>query len=159
MIAWAVILFIAGVILILAEFVVPGLLCGILGGLFIIVSGGIAYSSYPDALLMIVIVELGGVFAAILLGMYLLAGTRAGKGLILDDSQNAGAGWVAADSDISLDGTEGEVYSALRPAGTIIIDKKRIDAVANGSFIDKGARVRVIEVRGSRVVVEETDGT
>ena len=66
---------------------------------------------------------------------------------------------MAADSDISLDGTEGEVYSALRPAGTIIIDKKRIDAVANGSFIDKGARVRVIEVRGSRVVVEETDGT
>jgi membrane-bound serine protease (ClpP class) len=35
-----------------------------------------------------------------------------------------------------------------------VVNGKRVDAVSDGSFIDKGARVRVIEVQGARVVVE-----
>jgi membrane-bound serine protease (ClpP class) len=87
--------------------------------------------------------------------MYLLARTRAGKHLILSTSQQAAAGWVSVDTDASLIGAEGEVHSALRPAGTVNINGKRVDAVSEGSFIDKGARVRVLEVHGSRVVVEQ----
>jgi len=156
MIAWAVILFIAGVVLILAEFIVPGLICGALGGMLVIGSGAIGCYLYPDLALMIILGELAGVFAAIILGMYILSRTRAAKGLILEHSQQAEAGWVASDTDTSLAGTEGEVFTALRPAGTIVVNGKRVDAVADGSFIDKGERVRVIEIHGNRVVVEKT---
>jgi membrane-bound serine protease (ClpP class) len=155
MITWVLILFAGGMVLILAEFIVPGMICGILGGLLVLSSAGLGCYTYPDYTWTIILSELVGVFAAVVLGMFLLARTRAGKNLILSSSQQADAGWVAAESDASLVGAQGEVFTALRPAGTILIHGKRVDAVSDGTFIDKGATVRVIEVHGSRVVVEQ----
>ena len=40
------------------------------------------------------------------------------------------------------------------PAGTIRIGKERVDAVSAGSFIERDVEVRVVEVEGTRVVVE-----
>jgi membrane-bound serine protease (ClpP class) len=154
MIVWLVIMYVAGIVLVLAEFIVPGMICGILGGAMIIASGAIGCYTFPQYTVMIVVGELVGVFIAVILGMYLLSKTRAGKRLILESSQQAAAGWVASESDTSLLGAQGEVFTALRPAGTIMVNNKRIDAVSDGAFIDKGVRVRVIEVHGSRVVVE-----
>lgn len=48
----------------------------------------------------------------------------------------------------------GTTITILRPAGTIRIGKDRVDAVSNGSFIDRDVEVRVVQVEGSRVVVE-----
>ncbi len=157
MMGWVVVLYVAGLVLILAEFIVPGMICGILGASFVLASGAIACHTYPDYALFIVLGEAIGVLIAIAIGMYMLSRTRAGKTLILQSSQQANAGWVAHETDRSLMGATGEVYSALRPAGMIMIDGKRIDAVSDGAFIDKGTRVRVIEASGSRVVVEQVD--
>jgi len=157
MIAWAILLFIAGMVLILAEFIVPGLICGILGGILVLASGIVAVTAYPDYILFITVAEVIGVCLSIVLGMYLLARTRAGKHLVLSDSQQQDAGWVAADSNLALVGAEGKAFTPLRPAGSIMVDGKRIDAVANGSFIEKGSKIRVLEVHGSRVVVEKMD--
>ena len=154
MTVWLVIMYVAGIVLILAEFIVPGMICGILGGAMVIGSGAIGCYTFPQYTVMIVVGELVGVFISVILGMYLLSKTRAGKRLILESSQQADAGWVASESDTSLLGAQGEVFTALRPAGTIMVNNKRIDAVSDGAFIDKGVRVCVIEVHGSRVVVE-----
>jgi len=94
----------------------------------------------PDYALFFVLGEAVGVMVAIAIGMYMLSRTRAGKTLILQSSQQANAGWVAHETDRSLLGATGEVYSALRPAGMVMIDGKRIDAVSDGAFIDKGKR-------------------
>ncbi|MFR6644109.1 MAG: NfeD family protein, partial [Megasphaera sp.] len=48
----------------------------------------------------------------------------------------------------------GTTITILRPSGTIRIGKERVDAVANGSFIDRDVTVRVISVEGGRIVVE-----
>lgn len=154
MLAWVIILFIAGMVLILAEFLIPGLVCGVVGALFVLASGGLGCYTYPDHAWLIIVGEFAGVVVSIMLGIYILSSTRAGKHLVLQESQQAKSGWVASDSDMSLVGKEGKVFTALRPAGSIIIDKKRIDAVSDGSFIEEGATIRVIEVYGSRVVVE-----
>jgi len=45
--------------------------------------------------------------------------------------------------------------SKLRPAGTIKLNGERVDAVSEGSFINKGQKVKVISVSGSRVVVRK----
>lgn len=157
MTAWAIIFFVAGMALILAEFIVPGMICGVLGSLLVIASGAIACYAYPDYALFIVLGELLGVCFCIGLGMYMLARTRTAKHLILADNQDPSAGWVAADSDLALVGAEGKAFTKLRPAGTILIAGKRIDAVANGGYIEKDKPIRVIEVHGSRVVVEEIE--
>nr|MBF0222086.1 ATP-dependent Clp protease proteolytic subunit [Desulfobulbaceae bacterium] len=50
-------------------------------------------------------------------------------------------------------GQTGLAATALRPAGKMNIGDSNIDVVAEGVFIDKGSVVRVIAVKGSRVVV------
>lgn len=57
--------------------------------------------------------------------------------------------------DEGLVGEEGPVEAALRPAGIARLAGRRVDVVTRGELVDEGARVRVIEVRGNRVVVTE----
>ena len=54
-------------------------------------------------------------------------------------------------------GKNGTTLTPLRPAGTVRIDKKRVDAVSRGDYIDKDVPVRVIEAEGMRVVVESIE--
>ncbi|MCK5312274.1 MAG: serine protease [Desulfobacteraceae bacterium] len=49
----------------------------------------------------------------------------------------------------------GIAITDLRPAGSIKIDNKRIDAVTQGEYIDKGTVVCVIEVTGNQIIVKE----
>lgn len=157
MIWWALFLFLAGMILVLAEFIVPGGICGAMGVVILVLSGALAIQTYPDYVLTIVIVELTGVAACVVLGLFLLARTGAGRALKLEARQNVEDGYVNMESDTSLIGASGVVFSALRPAGSILVNGRRIDAVSDGTFIDKDARVRVVDVRGNRVVVEAMD--
>jgi len=154
---WVILLFLAGVALILAEFVVPGAVCGIAGGILVIVSCGIGVIHAGENAVWLVLAEVCGVVVCIFAGFYMLGRTRLGKFLVLEQSQDAGEGWVAWETDESLVGATGNVVARLRPAGIIQIDGKRVDAVSTGEFIEKGARVRVTEVHGSRVVVERAE--
>lgn len=52
-------------------------------------------------------------------------------------------------------GQQGEVISALRPAGRAKFGSSIIDVVADGTYIEQGAEVRVLEVQGNRVVVTQ----
>jgi membrane-bound serine protease (ClpP class) len=57
----------------------------------------------------------------------------------------------------SLLGKEGVATTTLRPAGIAEIEQRRIDVVADGGWIEQNRPVRVIEVSGNRVVVEEIE--
>lgn len=157
MIAWILVLYLAGLLLFLAEFIIPGMISGIIGTVMLISSIVLVIVYHPGIALFGVMAQLLGVLVAVIAGMYLLPRSRYGRYLILQDSQQAEAGWVSADGEDGLVGAEGSVYTALRPAGSILVNGKRYDAVANGAFIDKGRQIRVIEVHGSRVVVEAAD--
>jgi len=63
----------------------------------------------------------------------------------------------AADRDAGdavFDGAIGRAASDLRPAGKARFGEHLIDVVSNGSFIDAGTEVMVIEAKGLRVVVK-----
>jgi len=53
-----------------------------------------------------------------------------------------------------LVGRVGRAKSKMLPSGIITIDKRSYDAVSEGMPIEAGQRVRVIEVRGNRLIVE-----
>jgi len=157
MIWWVIFLFLAGMILVLAEFIVPGGIVGSFGVLLLLVSGGMGVAYYPDYALTIVVSEFLGALVCVALGMYLLSRSGAAKFLKLSTTQNLKDGYVNVESDTSLIGMTGCVFSALRPAGAILVEGKRIDAVSAGTFIEKDTLVRVIEVHGNRVVVERVE--
>lgn len=52
-------------------------------------------------------------------------------------------------------GQRGEVVSALRPAGKAQFGSSIVDVVADGAFVEKGSRVKILEVHGNHVVVTE----
>jgi membrane-bound serine protease (ClpP class) len=52
-------------------------------------------------------------------------------------------------------GLVGIAATALRPSGQAKLDDQFVDVVSNGSFIDKGTEIKIIEIHGNQVVVEE----
>ncbi len=54
-------------------------------------------------------------------------------------------------------GDWGNAESLLRPAGRARFGHRSIDVVSDGSFINPGAQVRVIEISGNRIVVAEVE--
>jgi len=159
MIWWVIILFLAGATLITVEFVVPGGICGSAGALLIIVSAVMGCYHYPEYWLPILMLEFLGTLCSVILGMYLLPRSPFGKLLMLGNTQNAEDGWVNETGNTDLVGRFGTVVTPLRPAGTVEFGTERLQAVSEGAFIEAGAVVRVIEVHGNRIVVEQAEQT
>jgi membrane-bound serine protease (ClpP class) len=81
-------------------------------------------------------------------------GSALGKGFVLQGRSNASEGFIASDvSKKSLLGKTGVTLCMLRPAGKVLIDQLRVDAVSDGEFIPKDTNVQVVKVEGNRVVV------
>ncbi|UTI87121.1 serine protease [Mammaliicoccus sciuri] len=75
--------------------------------------------------------------------------------VILRDSTNKESGYTSHDDRSHLIGKLCTTYTALRPSGIILVDDERIDAVSDGSFIQKDKQVKIVQVEGTRVVVRE----
>ena len=66
-------------------------------------------------------------------------------------------GYVSFEEPVELEGALGIAKSDLRPSGVAIIDQRRVDVTTSGEYIRKGARVRVVSVKGNKVTVESLD--
>lgn len=56
-----------------------------------------------------------------------------------------------------LVGREGVARSDLRPSGVATVDGERLDVVTRGELVEAGARIRIIENRGNRIVVKSIE--
>jgi len=71
---------------------------------------------------------------------------------------SSSAGFTSHDESLSkMAGQKGIAITDLRPAGTAVFEKRRIDVVTRGDYIEKGAGVLVDTVEGGRVVVREIE--
>ena len=154
---WPIVLLVLGLVLIVLEFLFPSL--GALGAAAAVsLIGAVAwgFAVDPSFGVSLLVAAAFGVPIAILVGMKLLPKSPLGKVLV-----NPGAtftdGAAVDRRDASLLGQEGVVDSLLRPAGVAIFAGRRVDVVSRGEPIEAGARVRVLEVAGNRVVVARID--
>jgi len=147
-----------GFILLGAEIYVPGGILGVLGGLALLgaIVVGFKVEQFGTQ---------GGVISAFIILITVIAGlffwikyfpdTPVGRMLSLADNESD---FKADDSgNRGLLGCEGIAVNNLRPSGIATIDERRIDVIADGSWIEKGARVKVIDLSGNRVVVRKLD--
>ncbi|MEN8192873.1 MAG: NfeD family protein [Bacteroidota bacterium] len=161
-----ILLFVAGVLLLLVEvFVIPGF--GVFGiaGIVLMVAGlfmGLV-SDFPlvdGEILSTAIMQLAGSFILSGILIFLLAKslpkTRVWNKLILKDNIEEKSGYAANKKFSHLIKKEGEALTDLRPAGTVIINERRYDVVTQGEYIEKGSKIRVIEIEGSKIVVKVT---
>ncbi|MED1205088.1 NfeD family protein [Heyndrickxia acidicola] len=148
-----ILLFIIGILLVAAEFFLPGAIAGILGIASILASlllagGDIKYTAI--SLLIALLVTLLGVIFMI---KVLKKRMKLFKKIVLDDFASTEGGYVSNINRKDLLGKTGKTLTPLRPAGMMNIGEERLDVVSEGSFIPKDEWVSVIKVEGSRIVV------
>ncbi|USK36337.1 nodulation protein NfeD [Bacillus sp. F19] len=150
-----VILFIVGLILVAAEFFVPGGIIGFIGFGAIILSFFIATDDIAYMAFSLVVALLVAVTAAIIFVKVFGKRMNIFKKLILRDSTNTESGYVSNRNRLELIGKTGIALTSMRPSGTALIDDERIDVVTEGMYIAKDQKIKIVKVEGSRVVVRE----
>ncbi len=146
-------LVVAGILCLLLETVVPGGVLGVIGVLCLIGAVVTAYLVFETDTahgIVVAFTILG--LAGVLAWMRWFPQSRLGQ-------RFAARGTVGT---INLDyrayeGAVGVTLSRLRPAGMVEINGERVDVVADGTLIERGVEVRVIEAAGNRLVVRPVE--
>jgi len=153
-----VVLLAAGLLLTALEIVVPGGILGVLGGLALLVAIIMGFVAFPGPWGLVSAVSIVvGAGVVIALWIRFLPATPMGRTLTLSrDGKNFKS---YSDALQPLLGKEGVTQTPLRPAGVVLIDGQRVDASAEGGFVDKEARVKVIKAEGHHVIVRPIQNT
>jgi membrane-bound serine protease (ClpP class) len=145
-------LFLMGLFLLLMEIFIPGFgVVGILGILCILASGVVAYFKLSPKWGVLAFVMGAGIAIAMVL---LFPKTRVAKAMVLRTSHQGSA---AEPQLRELVGQRGVALTPLRPAGTVAVEGRPVDAVTEGQFVEQGKNVRVIKASGGSVVVEAVE--
>lgn len=163
--SWEIVLFVIGVVLLLAEiFVLPGFgIAGITGLTAVLLAlgfsliGNIGFSFPSGQAISSAVLTLASslvmlVIAMFSLGRMLPRSERFGQ-LILEPTLAANTGHTSAMTHVEWMGKTGEAITDLRPSGTVEIEEDRIDVVTSGEYIEKGTAIEVVSVEGARVRV------
>ncbi len=144
-----IILLVVGVVLLLLETVLPGLIAGIVGLCCLVAGIALAYARFDarlaNLLLVAVLLLLVGGFAC---WVKFFPESRVGRVFV----SRRVVGNIDAEKPELLQQT-GIAYTPLRPSGTALLNGKRIDVVTEGPFVERGAPIKVVALEGIRVVV------
>jgi len=145
-----------GVFVLIAEIIIPS--GGILGIITVSLMGYSLYLVFTTismfAGMVFVIVDIIMFPVVLFVGIKLLAKSPA----TLKTSLSKTNGFSSQSEDlIGFMGLAGKAVTDLRPAGTAMINNRRVDVVSRGEYIDKGAGIVVLAVEGNRVVVKQVE--
>ena len=146
-----ILLIVLGFFLFLVEFLlVPGVtIAGIAG--FILVVGGI-YFAYDSLGTSTGHYVLGGTVVLSFLTIYFSLRSRTWKKLMLDSSIE---GKVSSYTEDKVHiGDEGLAVTRLNPMGKVLINDEFLEAKSNGPYIEQQKKIKVINIRDFRVIVE-----
>ena len=141
-------LFIIGLIAITVELFIPGAIVGLCGAGCVITSIIFAYL-YVSNLLGHILLVLGICFIPIFFVSWykLLSKTFSVKASEKGFSS-------ARDRLNDLLSEEGIALTTLRPSGIANIKGDKIDVISEGEMISKNTRIKVIDVKGNRIIVK-----
>jgi len=161
-IIWLVFMVFIGLLVVIAEVFFPsaGVLSIIAGLLFVVTT----FLSFQHGLTAGILFMFGiavSLPAVIVFALRLLPNTPMGRKIILAGPTFDPDETRVREPDIeSLVGSEGVAMTPLRPAGTVQIGSRRLDAITRGERIDAGTDVVVVAFELSQLVVAaRRDGT
>jgi membrane-bound serine protease (ClpP class) len=148
-------LLVIGVVLLILETVLPGMIAGIIGFGCLVAAVGVSYNEFgvKGGNLVLLLVSVGLV-AGLLLWMKYFPDSPMARLFV---SQKV-VGDIKAERPELMD-QRGVAYTNLRPCGTALINGQRVDVVTEGGLIEKGTLLKVVAVEGMRVVVREIPAT
>lgn len=146
---------IISLILIALEFVIPGGILGILGGVFYIASFFIAFgreNSQITSEMVFVAIALVSLFTVIKTILWKIKNSKKENSLYLATDQE---GYKAVETSNKLLGKIGKAESNLRPSGYVIIDGENFQALSLTGYIEEGTLVIVEREEGSTIFVRQ----
>jgi membrane-bound ClpP family serine protease len=168
-------LFLLGLVLILLEiFVLPGFgvtgvtgILLILGALGLVTFGGgdklpetaSEWGQFGGKMAQYLVGMIVAVALALVIARYLPNIPYANRLMLVPPTEEPGAEaepvLPGAAEAAGLLGAVGTSVTVLRPAGSVRFGDRYVDVVTDGGYVPAGARVQVIEVEGTRIVVKE----
>ena len=153
--AFAIFLYFAAAALLIAEVFVPSggiisifALSCLVGGLVIFFSHS-ATVGWVGVIIAVVMIP-----TVIITAYKIFPRTRFGKSVILSPPERQKGDAVPDTSEIKeLLGAEGVVLTPLRPVGMCDFSGQRVECVAEGGYVDKDKKVKVINVESTQVTV------
>ena len=153
---WASLILVLGLLLLIAELFIPsGGVLGILAAAALI--GSILFAFQAPAptgtiFLLVVAIALPTVIG---IGLQLWPKTPLGRRMLLDrPTPEEIDPHDQRDYELSrLVGRVGRTITQLRPSGMTDFDGRRVDTIAEGMIIEADTLVRVVDVKGHRVIV------
>lgn len=144
----------AGVVLMAVELIVPGFgLFGVAG--IVCLSWGCYYLLGGGMTALSVIVGFYLLLAAgiAVLCLYLPRESKWNP-FVLWDKQSNSKGYTGGSDLSAFVGLQGVALTALRPAGTVLVEGRRLDVSSLGDYIPKNAQVRIVKTEGSKIFVD-----
>lgn len=144
-----------GVALLVLEVFVPGFgLCGISGLILLTVGIVITWNTYGSvAGLAVTLIALALAGISISVSIKSAATGKLSKSaLILNQVTQP----VEHEDTEELVGKEGITATVLNPVGIAEFDGVRLNVVSEGNYMAKGAKVRIAQIDGAKIIVRET---
>ena len=141
-------LYIIGLCAITLELFIPGAIVGICGAVCVIASIIFAYL-YVSNLLGHILLGIGICFIPIFFITWYKLLTRT---FAVKDTEEGFSS--ASDKLDELLSAEGVAITTLRPSGTANINGNKVDVVSEGEMISKNTKIKVIDIKGNRIVVK-----
>lgn len=151
--AVTILLFLAGVLLLLVEVTTVGFgLSGIMG--MLLVFTGLVFSSESPGVGFITLFS--AITFSVLIGVLLVHlgyRSRLMKRSVLDTRLTTARGYTGKTVDTTLVGKMGIAKTALRPIGEALIEGQVVEVITQGEFIPKGSTVTVFKTENAQLFV------
>lgn len=138
-----------GIVLLVAETILPGVIAGVLGACCLIagiLEGYVKFGVKTGNLILLLVMV--GLTAGFCLWLKFFPDSRMAR-LIVSRKVVGDIGTEQPE----LVNQSGTAFTQLRPAGTALINGRRVDVVTEGQLIERGSPVKVVGVEGMRVIV------
>ena len=146
-----IIILIVGLALIALEIVaLPGAICGICGGVMVVVGIWQTYATHGSLAGNITLIS-SIITGFIMLVILMKSGTW--KRFSLKEESDSKVNQI--DSVAIAPGAKGHTISRLAPAGKAIINGEIVEVHSDGIFIEENKEVEVTEVEGYKITVKE----
>jgi len=147
---WIIILlYCAGLVMVVMEAMMPGITIGIIGTIALIVSIFLGFGKSTAFGVAQIVIALVFVPAVI---VYTIRRLTLKSAL---DTKNGAISF--ANNYTKLIGKRGKSLTPLHPAGTILVDGKKVDVLTAGEMIDKDKVVSIIKIEGNKIIVKEEE--
>jgi membrane-bound serine protease (ClpP class) len=156
MIGLCIALLVIGLLLLVTEMFMAGFgVCGI-GGIFLLTVSAILAVLYVPYGWFFVSAELA-VLAAVVYGLYMYIKKRQLHGkLFMTETLNEDTPPLSGGE--TFIGKEGVSKTTMRPVGEVDFNGSSVEAISEGHYLGKGVRVKVTDVRDSKIIVRAVQG-